>query len=272
VKIGNEPGARPQSGLNNADVVFEEPIEGGISRLLAIYQCHDAGQVGPVRSTRSVDVELLPMLGRPAFAYAGGTHPEQALVRRAGVINLNFFILPAGYYRTSARSAPDNLFTRTTFWWRYTHGAPPAQRLFAYSVTAPPGGRPVSQILVRYSSAYSSGWRWSHRSWDWYVNGEQAHLADGAPVTTTNVVVLYVNTRRGPYREDVNGAHNVQVDVTGSGRALVLRDGLIYRSVTWRRPDLTAPFTVSVGGQNLSLAPGRSWVALIPATAAVTAR
>jgi hypothetical protein len=82
--------------------------------------------------------------------------------------------------------------------------------------------------------------------------------------------VLYVTTRPGPYVEEASGAHNVQSDTTGTGRAIVLRDGLVYSSATWRRPAVNAPFTVTTGGGSLALAPGQTWLELVPTTATVT--
>lgn len=272
IKVGNEPPARPQSGLNHADIVFEEPIEGAITRLLAVYQCQTDSRVGPVRSTRWVDSQLLPQFGHPGFGYAGGITPDTNLVSASGIKDLNFITYASAFHRSSTRQAPDNLYADTAALWAYdsSHTLPPA--VFSYSTTAP-AGRPVGGISLVYSGIYSSGWRWnaSGGNWSWYVNSVPQQDANGSPVTATNVVVIDVHTYPGPYVEDALGSHGVRSQTTGSGSAIVLRNGQAI-TATWSRSGTGRPFRLTDPrtGKVIALAPGRTWVELFPVTATST--
>lgn len=269
VKIGNEPSARPQSGLDQADIVFEEPIEGGITRLLAIYQCGVATKVGPVRSTRWIDDQLLPMFGHPPFAFAGGIRPDEDLVRKTGLVDLNFTVAPGSFYRTTDRTPPDNLYTGTAALWKRAGGSAPTA-VFTYS-SAAPTGKPVSSVTAAYSSYYSSGWRWATGTWVWYVNGAPQRDASGGSVTATNVLVLQVRTVPGPYVEDSLGHHGVHSITVGSGQGILLRDGRQI-PISWSRSATGAAFTIRAGSAAATLAPGRTWVMLVPVTDQLTVR
>ena len=87
VKVENIPAVRPQTGLSFADLIYEEPVEGGITRFIVIYQCRDATRIQPIRSGRLTDPDVLVQLGKPIFAYAGGVTQVFKKVRRAGLID-----------------------------------------------------------------------------------------------------------------------------------------------------------------------------------------
>jgi hypothetical protein len=144
VKVGNDPGAWPQSGLGQADVVFEEPIEGAITRLLAVFQCHDSTQVGPVRSTRWIDVQLLPQFGHPVFGFAGGIDPDRTLVADSPVIDADFFRDYDLYFRSSARVAPENLYVSTASLWGATSSHQPPSPVFTFTSSVPAVEHPQS--------------------------------------------------------------------------------------------------------------------------------
>lgn len=272
VKVGNEPAALPQSGLDHADIIFEEPIEGAITRLLAIYQCQAPAAVGPVRSTRWIDDQLLPRFSHPAFTYAGGIIPDENLVASSGVVNLNAFGAgESASYRTSNRYPPENLYVSPTKLWALdsSHALPPP--VFSYSASAP-AGTATHSITLGWSSYYSASWTWDAARGQWARTeyGSAEHDASGAAVTATNVVVLRVATYLGPYAEDASGEHGVHSVVVGSGSALLLRGGQTY-SGTWSAPTIDSPFSLtSATGSALHLAPGNTWVELVPTTGSVT--
>src|SRR5207237_6439864 len=112
-KIDNEAPARPQAGLNQADVVFEEQVEGGDTRLAAVFQSADADPVGPVRSTRSTDIAIIAELNRPLYAFSGGNQVFLAQIRAAPIIDVGADVQPGPYLRTGGHPAPHNLFNRT---------------------------------------------------------------------------------------------------------------------------------------------------------------
>ena len=117
VKIDNHPQARPQSGLNKADIVFEEIVEGTLTRFAAVFHSSDADPVGPIRSGRSQDVDMLGPLNGPVFAWSGGNGGVRNLIRNSDFINLDAGFTP-GYYRRSGRGgAPHNLYSSTAALW-----------------------------------------------------------------------------------------------------------------------------------------------------------
>ena len=116
-KVDNYPAARPQSGLDNADIVFEEPVEGGITRLVAVFQCQGANLVGPIRSARAVDVPILDQLSKPLFVHAGGINPVIALVNDGNLINDDVFTHASIVQHVPGRYAPYDTYASTAAAW-----------------------------------------------------------------------------------------------------------------------------------------------------------
>ena len=142
VKIDNAPKARPQIGLNQADVVVEEMVEGGITRFAAVFHSQDADPVGPVRSARSTDIGIASALQRPLFAYSGANRVFEEQVRQAPLVDVGAKAAPDRYHRDRSRRAPYNLFSRTPALWQLTPAeavAPPA--LFVYPLPGEPAVR-----------------------------------------------------------------------------------------------------------------------------------
>src|SRR5947208_13595203 len=113
VKIDNVAAARPQTGLSAADTIYVEPVEGGLTRLLTIFRGGRLPEViGPVRSARRTDIELLAQYGRPVLAYSGTAPEAPPALRGSGMINASPAEQPGAYYRDGGRGAPHNLFLR----------------------------------------------------------------------------------------------------------------------------------------------------------------
>src|SRR5437899_753079 len=164
VKVDNAPLARPQAGLDSADVVFEEVVEGGITRLLAAYQSHDAPLVGPVRSVRPIDPQIVtPLHG--LFAYSGGAPKFQALIRHAPVLDVGYDADPGAYYRDRSRVAPHNLMSSTGALYRLASGQAAPPPLFHYLVTGQsfggPGIAPLNGMQVVMSTRTTVDWGWN---------------------------------------------------------------------------------------------------------------
>jgi hypothetical protein len=271
VKVDNTRKARPQAGLNHADVVHEELVEGGLTRLLATYQSKDAGEVVPVRSARPVDGPLLRQFGGGLFAFSGGAAGVVNRVRLAsGATFVDPANAPAAYRRAADRPAPYNLVTATPALYeagrRLDPGLKPPPPFLTFAGEPPSGGRPVQQVGLRFSPSSRAAWRWDAAG-ERFVreqDGTPDRLVDGAPVTTDNVLVLRVAIRLDQNR-DVLGNRTPDPVVIGSGRAWLLRDGRVVTG-TWRRGSATQPPRVlGQDGEPLALRPGRTWVELLPA-------
>jgi hypothetical protein len=269
VKVDNAPPARPQAGLNAADLVTEELVEGGLTRFLATYQSQDAPLVGPVRSARPVDADLLHELGGGIFAYSGAATGELALIQgSSGALLLTPDAGDAGFHRDLSRAAPSNLFTSTVELARAGHarnpGLPAPAPLFTYDPT-PPVGVPGSTVTVTFSGAASAVWTWSAStaSYSRAEDGSAHLLADGQQVTATDVVILSVGVRASGF---VDAGRNPvpAVIVVGSGPCWILRDGIV-EVCRWQRPDPSVAVTlIGAFGQPLALHPGRTWMELLP--------
>jgi hypothetical protein len=274
IKVENLPEARPQAGLDRADVVYEEPVEGGITRFIVVYQCHDAGRVGPVRSGRTTDPKVLVQFGRPVMGYAGGQAPVVRAIDRAGMIDMNYNIAISAYIRDDSRAAPHNLYTSTRALWKAAkakEGAPAP--VFAYDPELAGPSRKARTVHLPFSSYSDVFWKWSRTQAAWLrSHGTVPHLLeDGSQVQAANVVVMQVQVRSGPI-VDAAGNHSPEVELTGSGKAYVFRDGRMIVG-RWERPTLKDVTTfVTKAGAEIALAPGITWVELLPDTLQVQAQ
>ncbi|MGH3718628.1 MAG: DUF3048 domain-containing protein [Pseudonocardiaceae bacterium] len=262
VKIDNAAEARPQSGLELADLVYVEPVEGGLSRLLAVYQSRVPSVVGPVRSTRASDVQLLANFGRPALAFSGAAPVVGALVSRAPVLDVSALARPGDYYRDRRRPMPHNLYGDAKA--LRQGGTPPEDIGFRFGPT-PPGGRPVPGTEVRYP-ATAIGVQWVPAEARWVIS------MDGAPLTSASGLrpgAATVVLQRVPVLDtsvrDASGSPSPFAATVGAGDAVVLRDGLAFTG-HWSRPtpDAITTFT-QPDGSLLTFAPGPVWVVLVPA-------
>jgi len=263
VKIDNLAPARPQTGLTSADIVYVIPVEGGLSRLLAVFSSHVQPVIGPVRSAREDDLELLRQFGRPAFAYSGAQPQLLPVVQRARIIDL-YDGRVRGYFRDPGRAAPHNLYARSSQLLSQAAEASKARDIGFRFGPAPSGGRPVTSFPVSYPAA-SFTFRWSAGAGRWLVgmDGKQALAAEGRQLSAATVVIQYTKVRTSRFPEA--GTRPPYAESTGTGTGLVLRGGQAY-DVRWSRPDAdggTAFTTAS--GQPMTFARGPVWVVLATA-------
>jgi hypothetical protein len=276
VKIGNYPGDRPSAGLNQADMVFEEPVEGAITRLLAVFQCQGAALVGDLRSAREPDVGILSQLSNPMFVHAGDIDPIAALLAQAPLQDDNLYSGDRGsvIITETNRVAPYATFVNTASLWAFNPAdkTPPAP-IFHYSAALPRGAVAGSgqSVHIPFSSVSDVTWEWNPaRGYQRYYSGAPDILVDGTQTTATNVVIMTVQTSNGPWVENSEGGLEVQVQATGTGPLLVMRGGAAIAG-TWSRSSNTLPATLTTtGGAPITLQPGNTWVELVPAGIPVT--
>lgn len=268
VKIDNAPKARPQAGINQADVVVEEQVEGGITRLATIFHSQDADAVGPVRSARSTDLAIMAPLQRPLFAYSGANAAFEGLVRAAPVTNVGHSALPGAYRRQRGRPAPYNLFSSTLSLRAGFTGTPPIP-LFNYRpMGAAARGKGVADargvhIEYRVIVTTIAEYAWNGQVWQRTQNGTPHLDAAGVQVAPANVVVQFV-----PYRDtglrDQSGAAVPEAELVGEGEVWVLTGGKVLKG-RWSKASPEAVTTyVDGAGSPVLLAPGQTWVELVP--------
>lgn len=267
VKIDNIGAALPQAGLNQADIVSDILVEGGLTRLMATFQSQDASLIGPVRSARPVDADLLRELDGGIFGYSGAAPgeiaPSKAHSTALLVSNDND---PRWFWRQPGRAAPHNVFTSTALLYKagrtLRKNLPTAPQLFSYSSTLP-AGPAAHTVTIPFSGLSTAGWTWNGHSYLRTQNGQPDRLVNGARVTTTNVVILSVTWRPTHIIDDAGNA-DPYVIVIGSGNAWILRDGRVIAG-KWVRPSYQVPVRLlDRTGHQIPLAPGRTWLELQP--------
>lgn len=271
VKMDNvEPKARPQAGLNQADVVYEERVEGSVTRLLAVFHSTDAAPVGPVRSGRTSDLGVLSALNRPYFAWSGANDFFVPIIQGANIYDVGYGVASGNYYRASDRSGPSNLMIRSTvdIMALPNEGSAPPPALFTYRQPGqvPANLEPAAGVYISYGSSGGAApveYRWDGQGWARFQKGTPHVDADGVQVAPANVIVQFT-----PYASsgvnDQFGTPIPEAQMVGEGEAWVFTNGGVVVG-RWQKPSLEAVATYTdVAGAPISLTPGRTWVSLAP--------
>lgn len=222
VKIDNVRPARPQTGLDQADLVYVEQVEAGLTRIMAVFASRIPGEAGPVRSARESDLELLRQFDRPAFCYSGVQSRLRDRVESAHLIALPPGRLPDGYVRRSGRPAPHNLYLRPEVALRAASDASPPRDIGFRFGSAPSGGQTTRERTVRYPAA-SYGFNWSAGEERWLVSmdGEPAVTDGGDRLGPPTVVVQSVRIRSSAFG-DRSGNNTPFTETVGSDRKSVV--------------------------------------------------
>jgi Protein of unknown function (DUF3048) N-terminal domain/Protein of unknown function (DUF3048) C-terminal domain len=260
VKIDNIVNARPQTGLTHADIVYALPVEGGLSRFMAIFSSHFPPVVGPVRSAREDDLQLLRQFGRPAFAYSGATATLLPYIHRTARIVDLYDGISSGYYR-GAGAAPSNLYARTAVLLNQAKHASTAHDIGFRFGAPPPGGKATRSVSVSYPAAsFSFTWSAAKQRWLVTMDGRPAMTTDGGRMSPATVVIQYTTVRTSRFLE--YGKPPPYAESIGSGTALVLRNGKEW-TVHWSRPTWNDETTfTTASGQRMTFATGQVWVVL----------
>jgi hypothetical protein len=261
-KLGNAfEGALPQAGLNRADIVIEQIINDGVTRLAAVFHTQGSDPVGPVRSGRAQDVNLLLAFDRPLFAWSGGNATVRRMVRDSDLVDLDA-VFASGYYRRSGRASPNNLFSSTEALWAQgpDDASPPSAVLPYLRDGEELTGDPATEIEIRLDATTA---RWVYdaddgRYYRWQ-DGEEHNTEDSGGVervSTENVVVMMADYGRNFFDGNPEG------QVLGSNPVYVFTGGTVRVGV-WLRFDPTDPFALFDNVTDLNeigLQPGRTWI------------
>lgn len=270
VKIENSPAARPQSGLQQADVVYETLSEGGISRFNVLFHSQSPDPIGPVRSARLSDTTVVPQYGA-LFAFSGASGSVNTAVRRAGLENLSQDVgVTAPYYRSRQRSAPHNLYmhleeARAEAVRRGMSESVEPKPL-AFDGSSPPagGGQAVIEVDIPFSKANRVVWRYDEQAGvylRWNNGSVHPDELTGEQLTARNVVVVWA--RYIPQSRDKSGSTTYDIELAGSGRMSLFRDGVRFDG-TWEASASAPPVFKTADGVQVKLAPGNTWFQVIP--------
>jgi hypothetical protein len=265
VKIDNTPPARPQAGLDVADVVFEEVVEGEITRFLAVYNSTLPETVGPIRSVRATDPNIVWPLGG-VFAYSGGAAPNVELLRQAPVNAIDESGAGSAMFRERRRAAPLNLFGRPAELIAKGGQPVPPRPLFQYlGKTEQSAGDPASAVHIGFAAGFDPTYTYdaASRTWKRSYGFTPFTSASGQQIAPANVVVQFTNYEGGAGNPTAEGV------TVGEGDVWVFTDGKVVKG-RWTRPAREQPAKyVDAAGKAIKLLPGRTWVHLLPIGGAV---
>ena len=242
----------------------------GLTRFAAVFHSQGSDPVGPIRSGRTQDVDILGSYNKPLFGWSGGNARVTREINRSDLVNVGHSASrgKGGYFRSKDKKMPHNLYAKTTDLWKLApegSGPPPPQFLYRGvsdakpSTSVPIDGGKVSMFGVRvywkWDAATSRFLRFHEKKLDWRKYQLAPHESDGEQVNARNVVVLYATYKRST--ADRKSPHAVTI---GKGTGFVLTDGGMI-PVTWERADRKDPFTIKdENGAVVKMTPGRTWV------------
>ncbi len=268
VKLDNTRYSNPHSGLQAADVVYLEQVEGGLSRYVAVFSTRVPTAIGPIRSARIADLELLPQYGRLAFAYSGANPKLRPVLARAPFYDVSGDRGSVGYWRQSGRFPPYDFFGNgKQLLARAPQAESPNDVGFTFSELPPTTGRSVKSVTTAWPSARAMfTWSSQQNRWLLTMDGAPANTTDGKRLGGTTVIIQYVTIHPSIYGVRSNTPMS---DTVGRGKALILRDGMAYNA-RWSRPKIDSGTTWTVAGEEFTLAPGQVWVMLANKTTKAT--
>jgi Protein of unknown function (DUF3048) N-terminal domain/Protein of unknown function (DUF3048) C-terminal domain len=253
-KVENIAAARPQVGLSQADITFIQEVEGAQTRLIAVYHSRFPKRLGPIRSARSTDVQLLPLFGKPGFVYSGANSSVLRKINKASIVPIRRTT------RDSRRAAPHNVFVNLAKIAQSTNLGKATSIGWTFSETAP-GGSAAKTVEVRVGRD-TFDFRYASDRYTVRWNGSRYADGDSGTITKAdNVVIMKVRNRPDGNR-DARGAQSVQSDTVGKGAVTIYRDGRKLEG-SWERTKTSAPLRFTdQSGNPIALKPGQTWVAL----------
>ena len=266
VMIENHPDARPQSGLNDADIIYETIAEGGITRFLAIYHSRESNLIGPVRSARPYYVEWADSYNA-LYAHVGGSREAISLINKLGIADLNQFYLGKYFWRDPGRWAPHNVYTTTE---KLRQAAKSKKyetnltdiRGYLFKDDIAEDLRPESQkFTVNFNYNYAPTYSYSSKC-NCYTRSilgtTQTDKKSQKKITTQNVIVVFSNLSSTYLR----GTAYTSITTTGSGVAYIYRDGVKITG-TWKRTAGKPIRFYDSGAGEVILNRGRTWIDIV---------
>lgn len=272
VKIENSAPARPQTGLDQTDMVWEEVVEGGITRFVAVFHSQVPEEVGPVRSVRPMDPKIVgPLKG--LIAFSGGQPDYVDMLSQAGLQIFSQDKGAEGFYRKKGvAAAPHNVYGTPATWWAAadaTHQASPPEQ-FAHALTAAQSsavasGTPAANLALTMSGVSHPQWAWDAASSTWLRSegSTPSTSRSGVRLAATNIVVLRV-TVQNTSGVDPAGNPIPETVLAGSGEALVATGGKTVTATWTKGAELDPVVLTAADGSPIKLAPGNTWVELVP--------
>lgn len=276
IKVDNTPKGRPQSGIDKADLLIEEKVEGGFTRFIAVFHSDDADLVGPVRSVRSTDPGLVGTFGG-VFAFAGGIPAFEALAKAQPVTVVSEGVSGEGFQHPAGKKRPYATYTTTAKLRSLakTHTQPPP-KLFDFLPTgttfAAAGATPATSATVGYgATSFTVDYDAATSTWKRSSDGKPHLVEGGAQLAFANVVIQRTSYKGTGFRDPAGSAVD-EATVIGEGDAVVLSQGK-QAAVKWKKTSATTPTTYTdSAGAPVQLLAGKTLIALPPAANPITVK
>jgi Protein of unknown function (DUF3048) N-terminal domain/Protein of unknown function (DUF3048) C-terminal domain len=268
IKVENAAVAYPLSGLEDADIVFEEAVEGGITRFLAVYHCNDTSKAGPVRSARLVDPAIMTPLTR-VLAFSGANNPVMQALKKADVVAIQESEAGSAMQRIARAGISsehtlyaDSAKVRKVAAKRFSD--PPEEGSYSFG-DVPQGAKRATSVSISFSGATTIDYEWRDGRWLRSQNGAPFEAESGGQIAVDNVLIEEHEVNFSDTIVDVAGNPSVEIaDVTGSGRAALFRNGRVIKG-RWVRESVDDPVRFETrSGDDMVLQFGTTWVHLVP--------
>lgn len=263
VKVDNTVNAHPQAGLMAADVVYMEEVEWGLTRLMGVYSSRYPRVIGPVRSARESDLQILRQYGRVAFAFSGSNPAIVNEIDHAPLYPLSNDRGAAGYRRNPDRTAPWDLFGDPQELLKGAKKAVKARDVgFTFADDTPSRGRRARHVTATWPSA-TARFDWSPKEQRWLLtmDGSKAMSTEGPQLGGTTLVVQSVDVHPSALG-DAYGGVTPTTQTVGRGRAWMFRDGRVW-AINWARPKASGGTLWTFRGEPIDFAPGQVWILLL---------
>lgn len=266
-KVENSPEARPQSGLEEADIVIEEIVEGGITRFMTIFHCGDARRLGPVRSARFDDANIMKPFTR-ALAYAGSNDFVDAELAKNDVISILENQSDALFRDPPGSTDVHSLFTKTQKVRAEVANedlAAPEEGIFKHGdLTEDLEAKNAKKITINFNASNTIEYKWNGKGWKRWEADVPFTSATAGQISAPNVLVQEVEVNNSNKIFDTVGNPSPEIELGGAGKAVLFRDGkaIVGR---WKAPNAgEAPKFTASAGEEFVFAPGQVWWELVP--------
>ena len=268
VMIDNHPDALPESGISQAKIVYEAPVEGGLTRYLAIFDSRQTvAEVGPVRSARAYFLDWLQEYGNGLYMHSGGSPEALSAIKAKNIFDANEFFLGQYYWRSTERQAPHNLYTSSENWQKISGKKDnlfTANKAWKYTGIVGKTIAGKSKITIPFSESYEATWTYDAKALNYWrsINDEKEMDKDGTEVRARNILIQITSVK------EINGDDKGRVEIVtvGSGEAIILKKGAVIYG-TWKKKSLgDGTRFYDKNKKEVRLAPGNTWVEVVPTT------
>ena len=264
IKIDNTRAAQPHAGLQAADLVYVQEVEWNLTRLLAIYNSSLPDVIGPVRSARISDLDILAPFGMVAFSNSGMQSKLRRVIANANLYDVSAEKIYQAFRDDPGRPSPVNHMADPVALLAAAPDAELARDIgFVFSQEPPAGGKPATSVTATWpASEVSFTWDAAEGNYIVSLNGEESRSSEGGPQRAATVVIQSVEQTDSGYG-DRYGGRTPFIQTVGTGTAIVLRDGQVW-NVTWERPSLEEGTRFLLAdGSPMPFAIGQEWIVLL---------